>query len=107
MYYDIKCPYCAAGQEVCHYDEQDFDADDRHEMKCAKCKKYFVFTTSISYSYTSSKAACLNGADHTFRPSVASPKCYTTMHCCDCDYVRSPTREERLEHNIPRIPSLF
>ena len=63
---DIKCPYCDAGNDVCHDDGQGYDEDVKHEMECHACGKSFVFTTAISLHYSPSKADCLNGAPHDF-----------------------------------------
>lgn len=31
----VECPYCGAGQEICH--------DEVHEQECDECAKTFVF----------------------------------------------------------------
>ena len=94
---DVECPYCGAGQEICHDDGFGYDEDSAHEMECGGCEKTFVFTTSIMFSYTPYKADCLNGADHNLLASRTHPRIYTKMRCQDCDYERSPTDSEWLE----------
>ena len=83
---DIQCPYCNAGQEVCHDDGQGYDEDKRHEMQCGECKMYFVFTTHIIFDYEPAIAPCLNGERHDLAESSAYPRRYTKMQCADCDH---------------------
>ena len=60
-YFDLECPYCEAGNEVCHDDGQGYAEDENHEMACNSCEKNFTFQTTISFNYAPRKADCLNG----------------------------------------------
>lgn len=60
---DIICPYCDAEQEINHDDGFGYEEGIKHEMQCSKCKKNFVFETSISFNYDAEKADHLNGTD--------------------------------------------
>jgi len=91
---DIDCPYCGAAQEVCHDDGQGYAEDEKHLQECSDCEKYFVFTTSIIFSYTASIADCLNGSAHKYVPTNTYPVEFTRMRCTDCDDERHPTESE-------------
>ena len=52
---DLECPYCGAGNEVCHDDGFGFEEDQFHEIECANCERVFYFTTSVSYHYFAHK----------------------------------------------------
>ena len=93
---DLNCPYCDHSQEVCHDDGFGYDEDEAHEMECTSCEKYFVFYTSISFSYEPQKADCLNeGGEHDFKPTATYPRRYTKMTCSMCDETRRCTDEEK------------
>lgn len=94
MNQDVECPYCGGWNEVNHDDGQGYEEDRKHEMECWKCKKSFVFTTSISFYYESDKADCLNDGKHDFKPSLRWPKICTEMKCSMCEEKRQPTVEE-------------
>ena len=91
---DMECPYCGAGQTVCHDDGQGYEESVRHEHECKACKKTFVFTTTISFSYSPAKADCLNDSPHEFVLSKSYPRKYSRMRCKHCDFDRAPTAEE-------------
>lgn len=91
---DINCPYCEAGQDICHDDGFGREEGVKHEMQCDECEKYFTFTTSISFDYEAEKADCLNGSDHDFKPTMTHPREYTKMECTMCEESRKPTEEE-------------
>jgi len=55
-YYDVECPYCECGQEICHDDGYGYEEGVYHEQQCSDCGKTFVFKTSISFDYEVSKA---------------------------------------------------
>jgi Zn ribbon nucleic-acid-binding protein len=91
---DVKCPYCEAEQEINHDDGYGYEEDQKHEQECINCEKYFVYTTTISFSYETKKAACLNGSDHKYRNTMTYPIRYTKMRCEDCGHERKCTDEE-------------
>jgi len=98
---DIKCPYCKQEQEVCHDDGFGYEEDVLHEIECCRCEKRFIFTTSISYYYSSQRADCLNGSPHKFSPTHTFPKAFTRMDCEWCGTSRELTEDERIELKIP------
>ena len=84
---DIECPYCQHEQEVNHDDGFGYEENELHEVQCHECNKYFVFTTYISYSYTSYKADCLNGANHNLYKVTHYPPIWPDwVRCKDCEY---------------------
>jgi len=91
---DIECPYCGSEQEINHDDGFGYEEDVVHEQECNSCEKTFVFTTSIHFYYTASKADCLNGSEHRFKATMTVPRKYTRMRCKDCDCERKPTDAE-------------
>ncbi len=101
MIEDTECPYCGKWQEINHNDGYGYDESIVHEQQCYDCEKYFTFTTSISFSYESGKADCLNGKDHKFKPSHTTPKNNTKMICSDCDKRRELTNIEWLDFMAP------
>lgn len=98
---DCKCPYCGADQEICHDDGHGYEEDRFHQQQCGKCRKYYIFTTSISYYYETQKADCLNDSKHKWKPNNCYPKCATKMVCDTCDERREPTTAEKIEYKIP------
>lgn len=84
---DVDCPYCGAELEICHDDGFGYSEDELHEMECPECEKYFVFETSIIFSYEARKADCLNGAPHRWVKTVIAPNWWPdAVHCRDCGY---------------------
>ncbi len=51
MSHDVKCPYCKAGQDICHDDGFGYSEGEDHEMQCGECDKMFLFQTSIMMHY--------------------------------------------------------
>ena len=97
---DMQCPYCNADQEVCHDDGFGYKEDERHEHRCSKCRKSFVFTTTMSFYYEAEQADCLNGSDHRLELSKTYPPRYAKMCCQTCDYQRLPTDAEFIANGI-------
>lgn len=85
MRYDVECPYCGEGQEICHDDGFGYEEGKAHQDHCYDCGKNFVFYTSISFNYEAEKADCLNGADHKYRP-VHNPGYPKHVYCEDCGH---------------------
>ena len=87
---DLECPYCGAEQDMsCAY-----DLEGIQQMECGECGKNFVFLTEITFSYTASKADCLNGGEHKWKPLIVYPLEFSRMRCVMCDERRAPTKEE-------------
>lgn len=86
---DFECPYCKHPIEVCHDDGFGYEEDQKHEMQCPECEKYFVFDTTITISHDAYAAECLNGADHQYSETRAFPKRYRVMRCDICDHEAS------------------
>ena len=100
---DMQCPYCGAGQNVCHDDGHGYSEDERHEHECTECEKTFVFTTMVSFHYEPSKADCLNGKPHELKLSNTYPKKFSQMQCKDCDYRRHATAEEIYKRRVTDV----
>jgi ribosomal protein S27E len=97
---DVKCPYCGNEQYICHDDGQGYSEDEIHQQWCGNCEKYFVYTTYISFHYDVSKADCLNGNPHKYKPTITYPKEFTRMRCVDCGEERPMTDKEMNVENI-------
>jgi hypothetical protein len=95
---DIECPYCGHEQEICNDDGHGLEEDIRHEEQCEKCKKFFVFTTYVSFHYTPYKADCLNGGEHKLEPVFHIPKHWPDwVRCKDCEYEKRGEFKEDTE----------
>ena len=82
---DVECPYCGAGQEICHDDGQGYEESELNQQECSECEKTFTFHTSISFDYRVYKADCLNGGEHQWEPVRCFPKLYHDwVRCTDC-----------------------
>lgn len=82
---DMECPYCGAGQTVCHDDGEGYTEDELHQHTCNKCQKAFIFTTVTSHSYYPAKADCLNEATHNYQLTKTTPKYLAKYRCTMCD----------------------
>lgn len=102
---DMYCPYCGEPCGVCHDDGHGYQEDVWHEHECYECGKAFVFETSIHFIYEAKKADCLNGDEHTFRPSFTYPIRYTKQVCTQCGFERGSTPEEIAEVEAARTPA--
>jgi len=89
-----NCPYCNCEIEIGHDDGYGYNEDEKHQQQCRKCGKYFVYETTIIINHKLSKADCLNGADHNFKPTKTFPKEHTRMVCEICDESRLISKEE-------------
>lgn len=82
---DVECPYCGAGNDICHDDGYGYEEDCVHEQECDDCCKVFAYTTSVSYYHQAHAAECLNGADHRFEPVQYYPPVFPdAKRCRDC-----------------------
>lgn len=94
---DIECPYCGHGFDICNDDGHGYDEDVRHEEECPNCEKWFVFTTTITFSYEAQEAPCLNTGEHKLKMTNTVPRFMSKMRCGYCDFERRATDEEILE----------
>ena len=92
--FDMQCPYCGSGQDVCHDDQRGYEEDVLHEHYCTNCDKSFVFTTMISFNYYPQKADCLNDGNHKYRMTMTYPRRFSKMRCDECGRERQPTPDE-------------
>ena len=92
---DIECPYCEAGQDICHDDGYGYEEGETHQQECDNCGKTFVYETSISFYYSAEKADCLNEGEHNWEITHTVPKEYTKMKCIMCDERRDLTEVEK------------
>jgi len=79
------CPYCHQEIEEPYLDEPSIDTTYEHE--CEKCGKKFVFTIDFSIDYNESKADCLNGGEHDWKPICGCPEevFKNRRRCSMCD----------------------
>lgn len=91
---DVECPYCGEELDISHDDGYGYEEGEYHSQQCSNCKKYFAFTTSISYYYEASKADCLNDGNHKWKYTQTYPKEFTKMQCEFCGEERGCTNEE-------------
>lgn len=83
---DVECPYCGAGQEINHDDGHGYEEDRLHQQECRDCEKTFTFYTSIHYSYSASKADCLNGGEHKYKQTKTYPVRFQRLRCSECEH---------------------
>jgi hypothetical protein len=57
----------------------------------------FVFYTSISFSYDTKKAPCLNGGKHRYKETFTMPRRYTRLRCVYCDNEANISEKRALE----------
>ena len=81
----VHCPYCLTKTEINHDDGYGYAEDVTHQQECSRCDKTFTFTTTISFSYETGKADCLNDGEHEYRETKTYPKRYTRLYCSMCD----------------------
>ena len=81
---DLECPYCGEEQEVNHDDGSGYAEDEMHQQECSECNKTFVFTTSMSFYYSPSKADCLNGGEHAYEKTHTYPPESARLQCKIC-----------------------
>lgn len=91
---DVNCPYCGACQDICHDDGHGYEEGVKHIEECIKCKKQFIFETSIIFYYEAYAADCLNDGNHNFVPTHTYPIEFTEMECCVCGEKRNCTESE-------------
>lgn len=84
--YDVECPYCGKGQEICHDNNYGFDEGVRHTQECSDCERMFAYYTSIVLSYTAKKAPCENGEEHQWEELTAYP--WPVWRCRFCGETR-------------------
>lgn len=70
---DFECPYCSSEIEP-NYDNREPDKD--YQDECESCGKKFVYSIRYITQYHSSKADCLNGGEHDWKPIVGIPREY-------------------------------
>ena len=78
------CPYCEKENEINHDDGYGFDEDEIYEQQCDHCDKHFAYYTSISYSYSTRRADCLNGRKHKRERTRSYPPQYARWRCTYC-----------------------
>jgi hypothetical protein len=83
MHEDINCPYCDAPININHDDGYGYEEDEVYEQECDECGKNFAYTTSISFFYEPTKADCLNGAEHKYKP-IRTTGFPDAVICEDC-----------------------
>ena len=98
---DTNCPYCNAEIDIDHDDGEGFEEGVGHEQECPECEQTFVYYTSISFSYSTHKADCLNDGVCDYELSNTHPKFLTEMQCKNCGGKRKLTEQEKIENNIP------
>ena len=82
---DTECPYCGEDVEINHDDGYGYSEDETHQQECGACGKTFTYTTMIHFSYSPSKADCLNGGEHDYRKTATYPPEFARLRCKMCD----------------------
>ncbi len=100
MHKELECPYCDHEFDMDHDDGFGYEQDVTSQIECPECSKLFVFTTSISFHYCTSKADCLNNGEHVFEITHTCPKEFSKMRCSMCEEERELTEQERYQFNI-------
>lgn len=93
---DAECPYCKKDIEINHDDGRGYEEGVKHSQDCDYCGKTFVFETTITFSYDTQKADCLNEkGQHDYKPTTTFPSAFTQMECTVCGDLRRMTFNER------------
>jgi len=110
---DTECPYCGEGVEINHDDGYGYNEDETHQQECGACGKTFTYTTMIHFSYSTSKADCLNGGEHDYRKTATYPPEFARLRCKVCDdekplpanYIMDTTTRgfEESQHDLPPV----
>jgi hypothetical protein len=79
---DIFCPYCDCEIDICNNDGFGLDENKTWQQQCLQCKKYFVFHSTLWWSYSPEKADCLNGSPHQMEPYPHYPTYYPDWKLC-------------------------
>ena len=84
---DVDCPYCDAGQMICHDDGYGYEENETFSQECEGCGKTFTYTTTPTYYYDVYKAPCLNGGEHKWKRIIGwPPEHYENKYRCEyCD----------------------
>lgn len=107
---DIECPYCGHEYEINHDDGAFYREDVLEEDQCPECDKFFMVSTSVSYSHEGHKADCLNGSDHNWREWYTywvgekdehMGEFYEERRCEDCEEKQHEWHKPRLGTNSP------
>ena len=98
MIEDMQCPYCGAPQEVNRDSSDWYEENIKHDHQCRKCEQSFVFTTSITFSFTPYKAKCIDTDEHKFAITHTYPIEMANMECVHCGLTREMTIEERKQY---------
>ena len=80
---DCYCPYCEKNNGRI---DDCYEQNEVYETQCADCEKNFVFTVDYDISYDTSKAACLNGADHNYEKTQTFPPEFAKLRCTMCSH---------------------
>lgn len=82
---NIECPYCKKEFEVCQDDGFATNDGEIYEQECPHCEKNFALVPSISWSFSASKADCMNGGKHSFMVEERlHPWNVGRPYCLDC-----------------------
>ena len=81
---NLYCPYCE--HDCGDYVDDCHEQDTEYEYQCPECNKNFIFTIEYEPNYSSSKADCLNGGEHDFKPIIGYPTEYfkNKVRCSMC-----------------------
>ena len=88
---DIECPYCEHKNE---HDGESYEENGNYQWQCRSCEKFFIMNPEHSIHFSTEKADCLNGGEHSFRQQICFPTEYTKMECWDCHETRDPAEAE-------------
>lgn len=86
---DTTCPYCGYDVEINHDDGQGYEEGTLHRQDCKNCEMTFTFETTISFSYESYTADCLNGGEHDYRKTNTHPVKFARLRCRNCDHEKA------------------
>jgi len=56
--HDVACPYCGAGQNICHDDGYGYGGDT-YSQECGECGETFTYTTETVFYYQVEKNAAI------------------------------------------------
>jgi hypothetical protein len=79
----LTCPYCGYKDEDSWELPEEVSGDGYGHI-CDHCGKQFQFTSDTSRTFNSSKADCLNGGEHEWKPILGYADHPNAKYCQQC-----------------------
>lgn len=107
---EVQCPYCEKETKIVSRDLcEGFEEDEFYEECCEHCEKNFLYTASLSYSFSAQKAPCENGEPHKWVKIGSTSNYHDNFERCDYCWIEriiddSLTYDTKTSSWIPKGP---